>query len=168
MKHLPLLVALFFSGGCYACYSPPAQQLVTGPELLANSSDVSLATAVGAEANDRGIVQYHFEVVRRYSGPDRKEFDISGFPAIWEGNNRNFSHHSEETFWETQGGRESNDTDCQIHPTFSVGGTYLVFLGQPYTRKSFELIIRTHGDEGTRDKWLQYVEKYFSSRATRP
>ena len=65
MKHLPVLVALFFTGSCYACYSPPAQQLVTGAELLASSRDVSLARAVGAEANGRGIVEYHFEGVWR-------------------------------------------------------------------------------------------------------
>jgi hypothetical protein len=163
MKLLFAIATITFSCSSAACFIAPAEQLVDAPELLAKSKDVTLAQVVRAETTDRGEVRYFFKVQRRFSGDDRTSFELLGYPAIWEGNNRTFSHHFEPTFWERNQGRNSNGTDCKIRPNFSVGGTYLIFLGQAYTRKSFELIIRTHGDEATRDKWLQYVERHFEA-----
>ncbi len=64
-----------------------------------------------------------------------------------------FEHHS------IAGARLDNEQDCEIHPSFAVGQTYLMFIDKPYHRKSFELIMRTNGNSLTQDKWLQYVKK---------
>ena len=142
-----------------ACFAPPAQQLVPPDELIARTQNIVLAKVVEAEVQgDAYEVTYTFKTIRSLKGSASETFQIAGYPAIWEGANENFNHHSDEEFWSKSSGRLSSDTDCEIHPEFSVGGTYLVFLDKPYHRKSFEIIVRTGGKADMRDKWLQYVE----------
>jgi hypothetical protein len=141
------------------CFAPPAEQITAPDELIQRTENIVLAGVIEAKSPlGTYEVTYTFQTVRALKGDVPGEFQITGYPAMWEGSNRNFDHHNDEAFWSSGLGRSPNDTDCVIHPTFAVGGTYLVFLGQPYHAKSFEAIIRTHGDSEKRDKWLQYVE----------
>ena len=159
---MKLAVGLMFSilfSNCFACEVPPSEQRTPPDELIARTKNIALAKVVKAEISGGNEVLYTFETIKQLAGKTKEHFQILGYPAIWEGDNRGFNNHFDKDFWSEPGGRVSNDTDCQIHPTFSVGGTYLLFLDQPYHAKSFEIIIRTHGDATIRDKWLQYVER---------
>lgn len=149
------------SGHSLACYSPPAGQAVLAQTLLGSGRTVVLAKVRAGELLSDGSVRYDFSVEKQFSGTPTQIFSIEGSVAAEQGRDT-FSHHRDERFWKVQGGRVSNDTDCKIHPDFVIGGTYLVFLEAPFTRKSFERIVRTHGNAEVKDKWLAYVEDYFS------
>lgn len=151
---------------CLACASPPVEQSITPYQLLARSSDVALARVVGAKVLTDRTVQYSFSVTKRFAGPPRRTFTIVGGVGLGEDINQTFNDHEDKEFWESGGGRVSNSSDCQIHPAFSVGGHYLVFRGNPYTRNSFELIYRMSGAK--KDKWLLHVEQYFATQRSRP
>ena len=148
-----------FAAPALACSVPPREQYTAPDELIARTETIALAKVIRAETLPDGFsVLYTFETVEQLKGKANPQFQISGWPAIWEGENRRFNDHHDESFWSNPAGRVGNAPDCEIHPTFSVGGTYLIFLNQPYHVKSFEIVIRTHGDPNSRDKWLQYVE----------
>jgi hypothetical protein len=155
-----LLALALASGPAAACYSAPAEQVVPADALIARTPRIVLAKVVRAETGpgDRYDVTYSFRVQRWLRGQGADTFEIVGHPAIWEGDTTTFDHHADPAFWEDNEGRASHDTDCEIHPSFVVGGTYLVFLDAPYHNKGFEQVIRTHGDADTKDEWLQYVE----------
>ena len=159
MKQLLPAFLAAISFPAWGCFAPPPEQRTDPDELIDRTENIVLAKVIEAKtmANFYDVL-YTFETARVLKGHALSRFDLSGYPAIWEGENRRFDDHGDNQFWLPHGGRSSSDTDCQIHPTFSVGGTYLVFLDKPYHVKSFEIIIRTHGDPDTRDKWLQYVE----------
>lgn len=152
------LTGLFWSASSQACYSSPLRQQMTPSELLVyRGRDVTLAKVVHAEQKSPREARYVFEVQRRFAGPHRRTFELEGGTAPDEPSPVN--HESTNfDFWGSRGGRSHNDSDCEIHPSFTVGKIYLVFLEQPYTRKSFELI------EDSSDQWLQFVEKSFAGR----
>jgi len=160
MKRLVVLLVMGVAVAFPAlgCEVQPPEQYTPPDDLISRTNNIVLAKVVGAEMQSDGYsVLYTFQIVERLKGQIADRFQISGYPSIWEGENRRFNDHSDKEFWLNSGGRSANDTDCQIHPTFSVGGIYLVFIDRPYHVKSFEIIIRTHGDK---DKWLQYVESH--------
>ena len=133
------------------------EQTVPATELISRTENIVLAKATSAKLqNDGWNVLYNFKTIRSLKGSTTNEFSVIGVPP-YGGSMNSFNHHKAKGFWLDYGGRESNDTDCRIKPTFGVGVTYLIFIGSPYHRKSFEIIIRTHGS--AKDKWLQYVEK---------
>jgi hypothetical protein len=150
------LCLLLASGNCMACFAAPAEQRVPVDELIARTPDIVLATVVRAAQVEAGRVVYSFRVTRHVRGHAADEFDIQSDLAGRGGESRTFAHHTDAAFWENGGGRISNYVDCEIHPNFAVGATYLIFLSEPYHVKSFEQIMRTFGDE--KDKWLSYVE----------
>jgi hypothetical protein len=159
MKLLLAGSLLAFSLPALGCFQPPAEQRTAPDELISRTNNIVLARVIAAkDVHDSYGVSYTFKTVRTLKGKAPSQFQISGHPAIWEGENRRFNDHSDKEFWSNGVGRSLNDTDCQIHPTFAVGGTYLVFLDQPYHVKSFEIIVRTNGNADVRDKWLQYVD----------
>jgi hypothetical protein len=158
MKLAGVLISFVFVTDCLACYVPPPEQHVPPKELMARTQNIVLAQVTSAELVRDYEVLYTFKRITNLSGATKDTFQLLGYPAIWEGENSNFNHHFDPAFWSDTRGRTPNDTDCQIHPSFSVGGTYLLFLDKPYHVKSFEIIIRTNGDKSTKDKWLQYVE----------
>jgi hypothetical protein len=159
---LPIFLALV-CGQSLACYVPPAEQIVTPQALLASAKTVVLARATKGEWMNNGAVRYYFAVERQFAGGPIATFDLVGATAPGGGGDETYSHHHDGRFWQAQFGRLPNDTDCEIHPDFVIGGTYLIFLNQPYTRKSFERIVRVGRDSQTKDKWLAYVEDYFSA-----
>ena len=156
---LALGVILFsVAAPSFACWIAPPERLVSPQELIARTERIALAKVVRAEVFQDDDVLYTFKTIRALKGRPSGEFQIRGEPLIYEGQSRRFDDHMDQTFWAKLGGRFTIHPDCKIHPAFSVGGTYLVFLDQPYHVKSFEIIIRTSGDPAKRDKWLQYVE----------
>jgi len=158
MKLLALLFGLLGATSALACYVPPVEQRVSPKELIARSKNIVLAQAIKAEIVGDQEILYTFKKIRSLAGRQEATFTLRSYISPWEEPNTTFNHHSAPEFWE-QGGRSPNDVDCKIHPSFSVGSKYLLFLDQPYHIKSFELIIRTDGDKKMQDKWLQFVEE---------
>ena len=165
MKPLPLLVSalacLAAVTTAWACFATPEEQIVPAKMLLDRSRTIVLAKVEKAEilGRDSISVRYHFREIRSLKGDAPETFTIDGVSSAYGDSLDDFEHHYSEDFWADAGGRSWNDTDCVIYPSFAVGGTFLVFLDKPYHRKSFEIIIRTHGGEGVRDKWLTWVEE---------
>jgi hypothetical protein len=160
VKVLLIAALMGFAVPAYACYTPPPAQRTHADELIARTRQIVLARVVAAEmAVDANSVSYQFKALRTLKGTEPENIRIVGFPGLWEGDIERFNDHADPLFWENRVGRSQNDTDCQIHPAFSVGGTYLLFLDEPYHVKSFEMILKTGGGADVRDKWLQYVEK---------
>jgi hypothetical protein len=158
MKSIGLLVGALLISDALACYLPPPEQYVPPKELIKRTRNIVLAEVTKAEVVKDFEVLYTFKTLEVLSGAVAETFLFRGHPAIWDGDTSNFNHHFDPLFWENMAGRTPNYTDCQIYPGFSVGGTYLLFLDKPYHIKSFELIIRIHGDRSIKDKWLQYVQ----------
>jgi hypothetical protein len=162
---MKLLIGLLFSvvcGPCFACYSPPVHQMQTPLSLLEASRSVFLAKVVRAELLPNNTIDYFLNVEKVYAGTRVKEpLKINGSISTGGSRDETFQHHHDDSFWTTRGGRVLNDSSCMIRPDFIVGATYLVFLDTPYTRKSFERIVRTDGGDEFKDKWLSYVENYF-------
>ena len=177
-------LALFFSTlliqDAWACRAPPANQLMGVDEQIALASDVYLAQAVAATPLEGNAVEYRFVVLQRLAGPERRTFTLSGraagTPAFLAGGPANagereratFDHHTAPAFWQRGGGRATNGADCAIHPVFTLGDSYLVFLDSPWTWRSFERIEAVDGavDEG--DRWLAYVRAGLARRTAVP
>jgi hypothetical protein len=148
-----------FSQGSFSCDEQPASHSVNPDELISRTSQIVLAKAASALINKKGNeVSYRFKTIRMLKGKPVKKFEILGHP-LFEGGLQNFDHHKSEEFWKEYGGRVDGGTDCEIHPGFSVGGLYLVFLDKPYHKKGFESIFHISGNSETKDKWLFYVEE---------
>ena len=145
----------------FGCFSTPKEQIVPDIELVQRTKTIVLAKVVKAELLDEDSlnVRYYFQEIKSLKGDAKKEFFIDGVSLAYNDPLRTFEHHHSQRFWKPGGGRSWHDIDCVIYPSFTVGGIFLIFLDEPYHRKSFELIIRTHGDEETRDKWLTWVEE---------
>ena len=153
MRALGLLFFLAVSPAM-ACRVAPKQLSATPDELIARTTTIALATVVRAEMSGRDVL-YTFRTIRAIKGKSENEFQLRAEAALYPAQNNDFEGHSQNEFWSHRIGRASMDTDCKVHPSFSVGGTYLAFLDQPFHAKSFELIRVTTGDR--QDKWLKYV-----------
>lgn len=125
---------------------------------VASATDVSVATVVDAIPLADGEVEYHFQVLERLAGFDRIGFTVVGRSGERYGQDTTFDSHTDPAFWTRGGGRVMNDTDCVIYPGFIVGDSYLVFLGAPFTRRSFEKIDVINGKIDHGDRWLAYVK----------
>ena len=165
MKHAPLLILVIacISGTAtaWACFSTPEEQIVCTKELIDRTKTIVLARVEKAEVLDKDsiAVRYYFREIRSLKGNAPETFTIDGVSSAYNGSMDNFEHHYSEAFWKDRGGRSWHDTDCVIYPSFTVGGTFLIFLEAPFHIKSFEFITRTHGGDGVRDKWLTWVEE---------
>ncbi len=143
---------------CLACFTTPPEQVVSPSDLVKRSNTIVLAKATEARLDlESGLVTYSFILIKKIKGSPPVELKISGGAMEEEKNLSTFENHKDETFWTSEGGRSRHDEDCKIHPAFSVGSTYLLFLDQPFHRKSFERIIHHEGDEI--DKWLAWVKE---------
>lgn len=158
MKSIIIAIFSLIAMSANGCFVSPAEQTISPGELLERTNNIVLGKVIAATATmDSVEVEYTFKTIKMLKGARIDNFKISG-RALFEGWMENFNHHNDETFWVNEGGRHLNSQDCNIYPRFTVGATFLIFLDQPYHRKSFENIIRTHGDKNIKDKWLQYVE----------
>lgn len=177
LRYLTILFSVLATQNSWACYSPPSQQLMSVDEQIARASDVSVAWVINAVPLQNDFIEYHFVVQERLAGKGGNMFTVTGraqasrrnggsvatptlhWPAAAGiGNETSVDNHTDPAFWKRGGGRVMNDTGCAIHPDFVVGGTYLVFLDTPWTRRSFEKIGVSHGVAGNGDQWLAYVK----------
>ena len=182
MRVLLTLCLILFSNQALGCYVQPPQQYVPADELIKRTENIVLAKAVKAEFipypqispfvyNDKGQltvapgldgdhdpIKYTFSIMETIKGKHTNEISLEGFHERKETIKNKDYHHKEEEFWKDNAGRLYNAPDCQIHPSFVLGGIYLLFLDEPYHRKSFELIgyMDKHIPE---DKWLAYVKE---------
>lgn len=152
------MVFAFGAPACWACHSPPREQTIGVDEQIWLASDVSVAKVVNASVTADGQTEYEFLVYRRIAGEDRQRFTVIGSGKLANHNQSDFAKHTDDAFWRAGGGRLFNDTDCVIHPTFVLGASYLAFLGQPITRRSFERIGTSSDHIDSSDKWLSYIE----------
>lgn len=143
----------------YACVTPPVEQHAPIDELIAAADTVVLAKAKGAVAIGSFRSAYTLETISVVSGKAVSRFEIIGLSrnslnkgsAEW-----NFEDHTAKVFWEDDwAGRVFNFPDCKLYPSFAIGGTYLVFLGEVPHVKGFE---RIH--DQSKDQWLKYVQAH--------
>lgn len=153
MNRLLFLLFALFSHFSFSCDEQPTIHSVHPDELISRTSQIVLAKVVSASISENGNeVNYKFETIKVLKGSPIESFEILGYP-LFEEEITSFDHHNSEEFWTNYGGRVYGWTDCEIHPGFSVGLKYLVFMGKPYHVKSFEIIYHN------KDKWLLYVEE---------
>ncbi|ALK95495.1 hypothetical protein AB595_21050 [Massilia sp. WF1] len=143
-----------------ACYSPPAAQLIGVDEQLAQAKDIALAQVIGATPLGGRTVEYRFLVLEQLAGPAQNVFTMVGRAATPADQDGSFDSHRAPAFWARGGGRTMNEGDCEIHPGFVVGNTYLVFRGSAPTWRSFEKIDMAGSIVDHDDKWLAYVMAY--------
>ena len=184
LRSLMLLLPLLVAQNCWACYSAPVQQRMSVDEQITLASEVSVARVTSATPLEGELVEYRFVVRQRLAGQDGDTFTVtgrapasigastsvdavslSGLPQAGNGSDTSLDGHADPVFWQYGGGRVMNDTDCLIHPDFVVGGTYLVFLNSPWTRRSFEKIALVNGPVNDGDKWLAYVKAGLETRS---
>lgn len=91
-------------------------------------------------------------------GDAPETFTIDGVSLAYGGSLDDFEHHYSDAFWKDVGGCSFHLQRTVIYPSFAARGIFLIFVEAPFHRKSYECIIRTHGGEGVRDKWLTWVE----------
>lgn len=156
------VVAALWSGGVQGCFIPPSHQLMGVNEQIMGASDISVARVAGATLLENGGVRYDFVVHKRLRGPYRARFSMAVRANPPAGIRQLSEDHSDQEFWQPYGGRMSNGSDCELHPVFTVGETYLVFYGPPVTRRSFERIRTVGGQPSKDDRWLSYVEQRLS------
>jgi hypothetical protein len=160
VKLATALALLLAANDCFACIATPTAQYTSPDELISRTKNIALAEVVRADAASNGWdVLYTFKTIKQMKGDEKPAFQILGRVNFGDMSNWRFNEHFDEGFWGDREGREIHDTACRIRPGFTVGGTYLVFMDQPYHTKSFEMILMTEGDADKKDKWLQYVEK---------
>lgn len=164
VRGLMLLVFVLVAQDCWACRKAPEEQLIGADEQIMRATDVSVARVVSATPVAGGQVEYRFVVLERLAGANENMFTVPGRDGTGAGNDT-FDNHASPAFWERGGGRVMNGGDCMIHPRFLVGGTYLVFLGSPWTWRSFEQIAAVDGLVDEREKWLVYVRARLAQRA---
>jgi hypothetical protein len=161
-----LLLLLALDGAaCQACYAPPQAQSIGPDEQLQQATDVALARVtdarqIGATVQGTKIVAYLFRVLERLAGSGREEFTLQGWAREGQDSDTTFNDHAHPAFWSRGGGRTRNDMDCAIHPSFTVGASYLVFLGSPATWRSYERIDMRGGAMYPADKWLAHVKAW--------
>jgi hypothetical protein len=160
MKRIAASILLLIAQDCFACRATPEAQYTPPDELVSRTNNIALAKVVRADAASNGWdVLYTFKTIKQLKGTAQPAFQILGGAGTGEMSNWRFKEHFDQGFWDDRAGRVFHDTSCNIHPGFAVGGTYLIFIDQPYHTKSFEMILMTEGDADKKDKWLQYVEK---------
>lgn len=147
-----------------ACRVAPAGQLITIDEQVRQATDVAVGQVISATPLGGGDVEFRFLVLDQLAGQVRKVFTVTGRAGERDGNDAAFNDHTDFAFWACGGGRVMIGTDCAIYPNFVVGSSYLVFLGTPSTRRSFEEIGMVNGTVNQDDKWLVYVKEQLAKR----
>lgn len=170
MKRSPLLISILLciagTVTAWACFTTPAEQIVPAKELIDRTKTIVLVQVVKAEllGQDTLDVRYFFREIQSLKGDAPETFYMDGVSVVYSNPLDHFEHHYDYGFWEDRGGRSWHNEACVINPSFAVGGIFLIFLEKPFHRKSFELIIRTHGGVGERDKWLSWVEEQIKTK----
>lgn len=159
MKKLLILLYLAQSTHIWACEVPPEEQHSPVTELVERTSTIVLARAIGSSSNvNYSDTEYTFSVIRALKGTAPDTVRISDGLVVGDKMDQSFNDHSDDEFWGRNGwvahGRLFNAPDCRIHPYFTIGTAYLLFLDKPYHSKSFEQINNLQSDQ-----WLLLVLK---------
>jgi hypothetical protein len=161
VRRLVFALLALQAGAAQACYSPPPKQLIDADEQVAEASNVALAQVIGATPIGDHLgdyqVEYRLLVLEQLAGPTQKVITVMGGPAS-SARDTTFHSHQDFAFWARGGGHTMNGADCVVRPGFTVGSSYLVFLGPTPTRRSFEQIGMVDGHIDADDKWLAYVK----------
>ena len=163
--HLAIIVS---TATAFACSAPPEEQLSPATELVQRTPTIVLARVTKVERGERGIYHYTFKSEKTLKGKPADTFIIDGWSPEFSEPAETFDDHTKDDFWKDNGGRCHNSSDCQIHPAFTAGAAYLIFLEAPYHRKSFELIAHSEGLPEVRDKWLTWVEEQAKAPTAKP
>jgi hypothetical protein len=131
-----------------ACTSPPKHLTVPHTELVKRAPRIALARFEKGGAKSPPLFRTS-EVLKGKVPPTFRlaAADVSS-PSFKDPPGADFGGHRDASFWETRDTRESNGADCQMHPRFELGATYLIFLDPPYHWRAFERIDRAD------DLWL--------------
>jgi len=97
-------------------------------------------------------IEYTFSVLKTMKGSVDQEFKMMGY-TLQQGDLTTFNDHTDKPIHESRG-RFFTEMDCTIHPSFNVGGVYLLFLDKPYHVLGMEKI-----ENLGEDKWFEYVEQ---------
>lgn len=163
--HCAILVPVMLHAiAAQACRVAPAGQLIGVDEQIRQATQVAVGQVISASPISDHEVEYRFLTLEPLTGEPGKVFTVMGRAVQRGGNASTFNGHADFSFWARGGGRMTSDTDCAIHPYFVVGRNYLVFLGAPVTRRSFEQIDMVDGTVSADDQWLKYVRQQLASR----
>lgn len=162
-KLLFLLLALP-AAASQACRTAPEGQLIDASELVRQATDVAVGQVISATPLNDYETEYRLIVLERLAGPAGKVITVTGGPAKYADKDSTFDDHKDFRFWARGGGRTMNGSDCVIHPSFTIGASYLVFHGAPITWRSFERIGMVGGAVNQDDKWLAYVKTRLAQR----
>ncbi|MEZ5813429.1 MAG: hypothetical protein R3E13_01680 [Alphaproteobacteria bacterium] len=177
MKFILLTLAiLLIPSQSFACAIYPKEKYADPLDLIKRTENIVLAKAIRAEVKSHpdysGLsedeklmaivdeeyffpVKYEFEVIEVLKGSPEKSFTLDGHVL---GNNSHYNNHEDKGFWENDEGRTIFAAgDCKRRDGFAVGSVYLMFLNEPYHRKSFERIVSFQNPENE-DRWLSYVK----------
>lgn len=164
LRGLLLLALALPAAASQACRAPPQGQLIAASDLVRQATDVAVAQVISATPLNDHETEYGLIVLEQLAGPARKRITVRGGPARQAGQDGTFDDHREFRFWARGGGRTMNGSDCVIHPSFTIGASYLVFEGAPSTRRNFERIGMVDGAVNQDDQWLAYVKARLAQR----
>ena len=174
-RALPYLAAIAFSAilpprPARACLRPPEELVVHHAELVKRSEWIALARFDRSERFTAGKGEYsypayrtHFttlEVIKGKPGDtfthwfsdDERYLPKKTLEGFRDRPGADRDGHRDWSFWESRNTRQWNGADCDMHPRFEVGATYLIFAGKNYDHwRSFERIDRPD------DRWLAAV-----------
>jgi hypothetical protein len=149
-----LLLVAMISGtanAVLACADTPGQYKMHHALLVKLSPKIVLAEFTGAGAD-----HHEFKSIEVLKGSVGHTFTLERKPERWEpyfsDDNNDFDGHKAGIFWDKKISRQRNSSDCLMHPVFTVGERYLIFLGIRHWR-GYEKI------SANNDRWLAAVRK---------
>lgn len=183
----------------WACYSAPEGMYVSHERAVDNAETIFLGTVISVQENanyvpvdfetgkfpDRGTYPYTYmfrvdecvkgecedQMVRFGDAPTRSSTDDYSTGASLA----NAAHDLSE-FWRGRFGRVSNWPDCQLHPTFALGGQYLVFdqtelsLGQELITSEediwLDFVRMRSSDKRAKAPFPKMLQEYFGAATT--
>ena len=155
------------AGASQACRVAPPAQRIAVEDQVRQPADVMVGQVIGATPLGGDTVEYSFLVLDQLRGLPRKVFTVLGRAVSPYDQDTSYDRHQDFAFWASGGGRSMNGMDCAIHPSFVVGNSYLVFLSDAPTWRSFEKIDLVDGHPDPDDKWLAYVKTALSGTPAR-
>lgn len=159
---LVVVISVIFgsSGPAAACAVPPAELTKHHRELVRDSSQIALVRMI--ETKESSDMRFSglagpvvFQTIESLKGNTPEEFIFDRGLAATPGSQseeitRDFDGHRQGVFWDKHITRQWNGPDCEMHPVFVPGVTYLLFLDHPHWR-AYEVVRRDD------DYWLAAV-----------
>lgn len=159
---LILSILIFFPFKLLACTAPPAYLTVPYYELISRTNRIALAETVKIDSLGGHQYEYHFVLKESVKGNVDSSFSMTfeNIPSPYAQDipDNDFDSHKSGIFWDQFYSRQWNGPDCEMHPRFQKGSTYLLFLDKPFHWFSFELIT------SNQDLWFQTVRNVVKSK----